>query len=90
LAQGPHFKYSKLSVCGQSHSLGFRHLDIASALPFIRDFSLLVKPLTELTKKSNKFLWSDSCQQAFDKLKQAFLSPELMAYPRDTGDFILG
>ena len=56
---------------------------------FIRDFSLLVKPLTELTKKSNKFLWSDSCQQAFDKLKQAFVSPELMAYPRDTGDFIL-
>jgi hypothetical protein len=46
---------------------------------FIRDFSLLVKPLTELTKKSNKFLWSDSCQQAFDKLKQNgsnnFLSP---------------
>lgn len=33
LAQGPHFKYSKLSVCGQSHSLGLRHLDIASALP---------------------------------------------------------
>jgi hypothetical protein len=34
-------------------------------------------------------MWSDSCQQAFDKLKQAFVSPELMAYPRDTGDFIL-
>jgi hypothetical protein len=32
---------------------------------------------------------ADSCQQAFDKLKQAFVSPELMAYPRDTGDFIL-
>jgi hypothetical protein len=46
---------------------------------FIRDFSLLVKPLTELTKKSNTFLWSHSCQQAFDKLKQAFVSPELMA-----------
>ena len=49
---------------------------------FIRDLSLLVKPLTELTKKSNKFLWSDSCQQAF-------VSPEIMAYPRDTGYVIL-
>jgi hypothetical protein len=33
LAQGPHFKYSKWSVSGQSHSRGFKHLDIASALP---------------------------------------------------------
>jgi hypothetical protein len=48
---------------------------------FIRYLSLLVKPLTELTKKSNTFLWSDYCQQAFDKL--------IMAYPRDTGYFIL-
>ena len=33
LAQGPHFKYSKWSVSGQSHSRGFKHLDIASPLP---------------------------------------------------------
>jgi hypothetical protein len=51
------------------------------------EFSLLVKPLTELTKKSNKFLWSDSCQQAFDKLKQAFvnvqknLNQKLLCHP---------
>jgi hypothetical protein len=29
---------------------------------FIKDFSLMVKPLTELTKKSNEFIWSDICQ----------------------------
>jgi hypothetical protein len=45
----------------------------------------MVKPLTELTKKSNEFIWSD----AFKKLKQAFISPEIMAYPEDYGDFIL-
>jgi uncharacterized protein (DUF1786 family) len=42
-----------------------------------------VKPLTELTKKKNEFIWSDVCQEAFKKLKQAFMSPE------DHGDFIL-
>jgi hypothetical protein len=55
----------------------------------IKDFSLMVKPLTELTKKSNEFIWSDVCQEAFKKLKQAFISPEIMAYPEDHGDFIL-
>jgi hypothetical protein len=49
----------------------------------------MVKPLTELTKKSNEFIWSDVCQEAFKKLKQAFMSPEIMAYPEDHGDFIL-
>jgi len=33
LAQGPHFKYFKWSVSGQSHSHGFKHLDMASAMP---------------------------------------------------------
>ena len=56
---------------------------------FIKDFSRLVKPLTELTKKANKFIWTDQCQYAFDKLKQSLVSPEIMAYPKDEGDFIL-
>jgi hypothetical protein len=49
----------------------------------------MVKPLTELTKKSNECIWSDVCKEAFKKLKQAFISPEIMAYPEDYGDFIL-
>jgi hypothetical protein len=49
----------------------------------------MVKPLTELIKKSKEFIWSDICQEAFKKLEQAFISPEIMAYPEDHGDFIL-
>jgi len=56
---------------------------------FIKDFSLMVKPLTELTKKANAFIWSKYCQEAFENLKQAFISPEIMGYPTDQGDFIL-
>ena len=56
---------------------------------FIKNFSMLVKPLTELTKKSNEFIWTEKCQNAFDNLKQAFISPQIMAYPQDCGEFIL-
>ncbi|CAC5376836.1 unnamed protein product [Mytilus coruscus] len=50
---------------------------------FIRNFSDLVKLLTELTKKSSKFVWSENCQLAFEQLKQQFVVPGLLAYPRD-------
>ena len=56
---------------------------------FIKYFSLMVEPLTELTKKSNECIWSDVCQETFKKLKQAFISSEIMAYPEDHGYFIL-
>lgn len=56
---------------------------------YISHFSELVKPLTELTKKSTKFVWSNECQEAFGKLKQLFVSPGILAYPRDEGEYIL-
>ncbi|CAC5413534.1 unnamed protein product [Mytilus coruscus] len=56
---------------------------------FIRNFSDLVKPLTELTKKSSKFVWSENCHLAFEHLKQQFVSPGILAYPRDEGEYIL-
>lgn len=55
----------------------------------IKDFSILVKPLTELTKKNHKFIWTNECQNAFDKLKSAFTSTEIMAFPMDEGEFFL-
>jgi hypothetical protein len=39
---------------------------------FIKGFSALAKPLSELTKKKNDFIWKEECQTAFEKLKQAF------------------
>ena len=32
---------------------------------FIKYFLLMVKPLTELTKKSNESIWSDVCQEYY-------------------------
>ena len=47
---------------------------------FCANFSTLVVPLTNLLKKNVKFVWSEACQQAFDKLKALLASePVLMA-----------
>ena len=37
---------------------------------FVKDFSLIASPLYSLMKKDVSFVWTDECQQAFDKLKQ--------------------
>ena len=56
---------------------------------FVRNYSQIVKPLTELTKKNQVFRWTEECQSAFDSLKTVLLGPEVMAYPTDDGEYTL-
>ncbi|CAC5401722.1 unnamed protein product [Mytilus coruscus] len=56
---------------------------------FIKDVSAMFKPLTDLTKKSKSFEWTNECQIAFEKLKQAFPSTDIMSFPRDEGEYYL-
>ena len=44
---------------------------------FIQGYSKKVAPLTDLLKKEKKWVWTDACQEAFEKLK-AVVSSELM------------
>merc|ERR1712016_489621 len=48
---------------------------------FIEGFSNIAVPLFALTKKNVKFVWTDECQKAFDKLKLALVSAPVLAYP---------
>lgn len=48
---------------------------------FIQGYSDLVRPLTQLTRKSIPFVWSAECQQSFEALKDKLTSAEIMAYP---------
>ena len=68
-------------------------------LQFIEGYSKLTHPLTDLTKKSEKFFWSDECVRAFEELKQRFTSapiprhydPELPCFiESDLSDFAIG
>ena len=47
---------------------------------FIRDYSTLTDPLRYLTKKHAKWKWTTEHQDAFDKLKDALTSSEVLAF----------
>ncbi|MEW8545559.1 MAG: reverse transcriptase domain-containing protein [Candidatus Thiodiazotropha sp.] len=57
---------------------------------YIKDFASLVRPMINLTKKGQKFIWSSSCEEAFVLLKKALISTDIMGYPlNEAGEFIL-
>jgi len=56
---------------------------------FVKDFSIIAKPLFVLTENQVKFLWTEHCQQAFDKLKQTLIAAPLLSFPSEEGRFIL-
>ena len=56
---------------------------------FIKDFSAIAQPLHALTRKNVPFSWTDKCQASFDELKKILIGPDIMAFPADTGTFIL-
>ena len=47
----------------------------------IKNFASIAQPLTRLTKKYVKFEWSKEADDAFNTLKEALCSSEVMAYP---------
>ena len=48
---------------------------------FVEGFSKLVAPLTKLTRKEEKFVWSEACQQSFDELKKKLTSASVLKLP---------
>ena len=56
----------------------------------VKQLSIIAKPLFDLTKKDSKLVWTSDCKCAFDALKTALTSNQVMALPRsDTEGFIL-
>jgi hypothetical protein len=45
---------------------------------FIKGYSMIVGPLTTLTKKDHPFEWTDAAEKAFQKLKNAFTSEPIL------------
>ena len=48
---------------------------------FINNFSQIIRPLTELTKKHVRFEWNEERQKAFEKIKQSLSEAEVLAHP---------
>ncbi|MCO6516945.1 MAG: hypothetical protein J6586_10735, partial [Snodgrassella sp.] len=56
---------------------------------FVEGFSKLATPLTELTRKSLKFVWSDRCENSFQELKQRLISAPVLSLPIDGEKFVV-
>ncbi|WVZ89090.1 hypothetical protein U9M48_035544, partial [Paspalum notatum var. saurae] len=54
---------------------------------FIKDFSKTAKPMTSLTKKNAKYVWSSNCDEAFQTLKKLLTSAPVLAQPDVTKPF---
>ena len=52
-------------------------------------YTKTIQPLYDLTKKNASFVWSDDCQQAFDKLKCMLTESPIVGFPKGSGEFIL-
>lgn len=56
---------------------------------FILNFAKIATPLNALLNKDKKFEWTESCQVAFDTLKEKLLTAPVLNYPDTTKSFIL-
>ncbi|GFR30412.1 retrovirus-related Pol polyprotein from transposon 17.6 [Trichonephila clavata] len=56
---------------------------------FVKDFSTIARPLHKLTETKQKFICTNECNNAFNKLKDALTSAPILAYPEAGKQFIL-
>lgn len=55
---------------------------------FIENFSRIANPLTTLTQKEIKFVWRESQQVSFQRLKEILCSKPILSLPEGTNEFI--
>ncbi|GJS45266.1 putative reverse transcriptase domain-containing protein [Tanacetum coccineum] len=56
---------------------------------FIKDFSLISKPLTKLTQKNKPYVWGNDEDEAFQTLKLKLCSAPILSLPEGSEDFIV-
>ncbi|GKB90210.1 putative reverse transcriptase domain-containing protein, partial [Tanacetum coccineum] len=56
---------------------------------FIKEFSLISKPLTKLTQKNKPFVWGDDEEEAFQILKLKLCSAPILSLPEGSEDFVV-
>ncbi|GBG66912.1 hypothetical protein CBR_g72667 [Chara braunii] len=56
---------------------------------FIKVFAATARPLTNLLRKDQPLIWTPECDQAFSKLKAAFISASVLIRPDPEKPFVL-
>ena len=55
----------------------------------MKGFASISRPLNEMMQANAVFNWTPGCEEAFQFLKQALVSPPVLAFPREDGQIIL-
>ena len=56
---------------------------------FCKDLQKILKPIYELTRKEQPFVWTEFHQKAFEHVKELLVKPPVLHLPRPGGRFIL-
>lgn len=56
---------------------------------FIADFSTIIAPITNLLKKSSKFVWSEECEESFKRIKEFLVTAPILTCPDYSKPFVV-
>ena len=56
---------------------------------FIEGFSKIVSLITALQKKNKKFVWTEKCMEAFQRLKELLTTTPILKVPDMDADFLV-
>ncbi|CAL8169413.1 unnamed protein product [Prunus armeniaca] len=56
---------------------------------FVERFSSITTPLTWLTRKDVKFVWTEECEQSFQELKKRLTTAPVLALPNNSRNFVI-
>ncbi|KAL8089701.1 hypothetical protein AgCh_039255 [Apium graveolens] len=56
---------------------------------FVQNFSRIATPLTKLTRKNEKFIWNNKCEESFQELKRRLITTPVLSLPDDRGNFVI-
>ena len=58
-------------------------------LRFVQDFSRIAGPLTKLTQKGEKYVWTTECASAFEELKNRLMTAPILKMHDGTGGMVI-
>ena len=56
---------------------------------FVKDFSKIATPLTQLLRKYHKFNWTEECEASFQELKQKLVTAPILAIPEGNEGYVV-
>lgn len=56
---------------------------------FIPNFAEISRHITKLSRKNTPFVWTETCNEAFQYLKEQLLSPRILQYPDFSKEFFI-